>query len=69
MPVVKSTPRKLNPLARLMRAGTKGDDDLTGWSIGGNQVIGDCLDFKDIRTIEQMPFSNSRALCQLYLPL
>lgn len=48
-------------LARLMRAEGEGDGDLGMLLIGNtgvNRVRGDCLDFKDIRSIQRMVFQS-----------
>ena len=46
-------------LARLMRAEAEGDGHegmLMVGNVGVNRVLADCLDFPDIRTLEQMVF-------------
>jgi N-acetylmuramoyl-L-alanine amidase len=51
------TTKELDLLARLMRAEAVGDGDLGMLMVGNvgiNRVIGDCIDFKDIRSIEDM---------------
>ncbi|MBK3495695.1 cell wall hydrolase [Viridibacillus sp. YIM B01967] len=59
MPVVQSTEKQLELLARLMRAEAEGDGELGMLMVGNvgvNRVIASCLDFNDIRTLEQMVF-------------
>ncbi len=58
MPVVKSTSRELDRLARLMRAEVESDGDLGMLMVGNvsaNQVLGDYLAFRD-KIIERMFF-------------
>ncbi|MGE7622145.1 cell wall hydrolase [Viridibacillus sp. NPDC096237] len=59
MPVIKSTDAQLELLARLMRAEAEGDGELGMLMVGNvgvNRVLASCLDFNDIRTIEQMVY-------------
>ena len=57
--VVKYTDKELKLLARLMRAEAEGEGQLGMLMVGNvgvNRVLADCLDFKNIRTVEQMVF-------------
>lgn len=59
MAVVKHTNEELKLLARLMRAEAEGEGKqgmLMVGNVGVNRVRARCLDFTDIRTIEQMVF-------------
>lgn len=59
MPVIKYTQEELKLLARLMRAEAEEDGDLGMLMVGNvgvNRVRARCIDFKDIRTIEQMVY-------------
>ncbi|ETT87258.1 cell wall hydrolase [Viridibacillus sp. FSL R5-0477] len=61
MPVIQSTEKQLELLARLMRAEAEGDGELGMLMVGNvgvNRVLASCLDFTDIRTIEQMVFQS-----------
>jgi N-acetylmuramoyl-L-alanine amidase len=61
MAVVAHTEKDVKLLARLMRAEAEGDGDLGMLMVGNtgiNRVLADCLDFPDIRTIEQMVFQS-----------
>jgi len=54
MSIVKFTAKEKELLARLMRAEALGEGDLGMLMVGNvvvNRVIGDCLDFRDIRSI------------------
>ncbi|MBE1552934.1 cell wall hydrolase [Sporosarcina limicola] len=59
MAVIKSTEKEVDLLARLMRAEAEGDG-LLGMlmvgNVGVNRVRTGCLDFNDIRNLEQMVF-------------
>lgn len=55
----KYTTKEHDLLARLMRAEALGEGDLGMLMVGNvgvNRVIADCLDFKNIRTIEDMVY-------------
>jgi N-acetylmuramoyl-L-alanine amidase len=55
--LVAYTSKDLDLLARLMRAEALGEGDLGMLMVGNvgiNRIIGDCLDFKNIRTIQEM---------------
>ncbi|TQR08754.1 cell wall hydrolase [Psychrobacillus soli] len=59
MAVVKSTSKQLDLLARLMRAEAEGDGQLgmlLVGNVGVNRVLADCLDFRNIRNLEEMVF-------------
>ncbi|MBB4823107.1 N-acetylmuramoyl-L-alanine amidase [Sporosarcina luteola] len=59
MAVIKATDREVDLLARLMRAEAEGEGDLGMLMVGNvgvNRVRGNCLDFEDIRTLQQMVF-------------
>ncbi|EMR07841.1 Cell wall hydrolase CwlJ [Bhargavaea cecembensis DSE10] len=59
MAVVRATEKEVQLLARLMRAEAEGEGNLGMLMVGNvgvNRVRGDCLDFRDIRTIQQMVF-------------
>ena len=54
MAIINYTTKEKELLARLMRAEALGEGDLGMLMVGNvvvNRVIGDCLDFKDIRSI------------------
>lgn len=59
MAVVKASSEDVKLLARLMRAEAEGEGELGMLMVGNvgiNRVRADCLDFRGIRTIEQMVF-------------
>lgn len=59
MAVIAYNEAEVELLARLMRAEAEGDGVegmLMVGNVGVNRVLGDCLDFPDIRTLEQMVF-------------
>ena len=61
MSVINYTAKELDLLARLMRAEAIGEGDygmLMVGNVGVNRVLTDCLDFKNIRTINDMVFQN-----------
>ncbi|MFX3617623.1 MAG: cell wall hydrolase [Sporolactobacillus sp.] len=61
MPSVQFTNNDVSLLARLMRAEAEGDGQLgmlLVGNVGVNRVLGNCLDFQDIRTISQMVFQS-----------
>ncbi|SEO22426.1 N-acetylmuramoyl-L-alanine amidase [Amphibacillus marinus] len=61
MAVVAHNERDIALLARLMRAEAEGDGDLGMLMVGNvgvNRVIEDCLDFPNIRNIEQMVYQS-----------
>ncbi|MGN1387979.1 MAG: cell wall hydrolase [Bacillus sp. (in: firmicutes)] len=61
MGVIPFTENDVSLLARLMRAEAEGEGQLgmlLVGNVGVNRVRADCLDFKDIRTIQQMVFQS-----------
>ncbi len=59
MSVIKYTEKEVELLARLMRAEAESDGEtgmLLVGNVGVNRVRANCLDFKNIRTIEDMVF-------------
>ncbi len=59
--VVPATRKDVELLARLIRAEAEGEGVLGMLMVGNvgvNRVIANCLDFKDLRTIEQMVFQS-----------
>lgn len=61
MAVVKSNTKQLELLARLMRSEAEGEGELGMLMVGNvgvNRVRAACLDFKDIRTLEEMVFQS-----------
>lgn len=61
MAVVAHTEKDVDLLARLMRAEAEGDGQLgmlMAGNTGINRVIADCLDFVDIRNINDMVFQS-----------
>ena len=61
MAVVKHTQKDVELLARLMRAEAEGDGVLGMLMVGNtgvNRVLADCLDFIDIRSLEDMVFQS-----------
>lgn len=59
MAVIAHNEAEIELLARLMRAEAEGDGELGMLMVGNvgvNRVLADCLDFVNIRTIEQMVF-------------
>lgn len=61
MAVVKAREKDVELLARLIRAEAEGEGQLGMLMVGNtgiNRVLADCLDFKNIRTIEEMVFQS-----------
>ena len=59
--IVKYTEKELDLLARLMRAEALGEGNLGMLMVGNvgiNRVIADCLDFKDVRSIQDMVYQS-----------
>lgn len=59
MAIVKANAEEERLLARLMRAEAEGEGELGMLMVGNvgvNRVLADCLDFRNIRTIQQMVF-------------
>ncbi|WP_341281520.1 cell wall hydrolase [Paenibacillus sp. FSL H8-0537] len=61
MAVIKTSAEDTKMLARLMRAEAEGDGELGMLMVGNvgvNRVLGNCLDFRNIRSIPQMVFQS-----------
>jgi N-acetylmuramoyl-L-alanine amidase len=61
MAVVKANSNDVKLLARLLRAEAEGEGEqgmLLVGNVGVNRVRGNCLDFRDIRTIPQMVYQS-----------
>ncbi len=61
MALISYTSKELDLLARLMRAEALGDGNLGMLMVGNvgiNRVLGECLTFKNVRTITDMVFQN-----------
>ena len=61
MGIIKYTTKERDLLARLMRAEAVGEGDLGMLMVGNvgiNRILGNCLTFKDIRTISDMIYQN-----------
>ncbi|MGO4373322.1 cell wall hydrolase [Paenibacillus sp. 2TAB19] len=61
MAVIKTNSEETKMLARLMRAEAEGEGELGMLMVGNvgvNRVRGNCLDFKNIRSIPQMVFQS-----------
>lgn len=61
MGIVAYTTKELDLLARLMRAEALGEGNLGMLMVGNvgiNRVIGNCLDFKNIRSVTNMVYQN-----------
>ncbi|MEK4253535.1 cell wall hydrolase [Ureibacillus sp. FSL K6-2830] len=61
MAVIATNEAQVALLARLMRAEAEGDGDLgmlLVGNVGVNRVRADCLDFKNVRTIEDMVYQS-----------
>ncbi|MCQ6558763.1 cell wall hydrolase [Paenibacillus mendelii] len=61
MAVIKTNSENTKMLARLMRAEAEGDGDLGMLMVGNvgvNRVRGNCLDFKNIRSIPDMVYQS-----------
>lgn len=59
MAVIATNAKGIDTLARLMRAEAEGDGDLgmlLVGNVGVNRVRSNCLDFNDIRTLDDMVF-------------
>ena len=59
MAVIAHNEAEVELLARLMRAEAEGDGPeamLMVVNVGVNRVLGDCLDFRDIRSLQDMVF-------------
>lgn len=65
--VIKTNDAQTALLARLMRAEAEGEGELGMLMVGNvgvNRVRADCLDFGDIRTLEQMVYQRPGGLKQ-----
>jgi len=61
MAVVKATQHDIELLARLIRAEAEADGNLgmlLAGNVGINRILADCLDFTDIRTMDDMVFQS-----------
>jgi len=61
MAVIKTNEEEIKMLARLMRAEAEGEGELGMLMVGNvgvNRVLGNCIDFRNIRSIPQMVFQN-----------
>lgn len=61
MAVIKTNSEDVRVLARLMRAEAEEDGDLGMLMVGNvgvNRILGNCLDFKNIRTVNDMVFQS-----------
>lgn len=61
MAIISYTTKELDLLARLMRAEALGEGNLGMLMVGNvgvNRIIGNCLDFKNIRSITDMVYQN-----------
>lgn len=59
MPRVKYRDRDIDLIARMMRAEAEGEGQLGMLMVGNviiNRAVADCLDFRDVRTIEDVIF-------------
>lgn len=61
MAAIKSNSEEVKLLARLLRAEAEGEGNLGMLMVGNvgvNRVLGNCIDFKNIRTIQQMVYQS-----------
>lgn len=61
MSVIACNEAEIKLLARLMRAEAEADGNLAMLMVGNvgvNRVLANCLDFRDIKTVEQMVFQH-----------
>ncbi|WLV24248.1 cell wall hydrolase [Aciduricibacillus chroicocephali] len=61
MAVIKYTDKGISTLARLLRAEAEGEGNLGMLMVGNvgvNRILSNCLDFKGLRTIDQMVFQS-----------
>lgn len=61
MAVIRATEKDVELLARLMRAEAEGEGQLGMLMVGNtgvNRIRGSCLDFTDIRTVDDMVFQS-----------
>lgn len=72
MAVINYTEKELDLLARLMRAEAVGEGDYGMLMVGNvivNRALTDCLDFKDIRTINDVVYQNPGGFSGINSPL
>ena len=72
MSVVQYNSKELDLLARLMRAEALGEGDLGMLMVGNvaiNRVIGNCIDFKNIRSITDMVYQSPGGFSSINSPL
>jgi N-acetylmuramoyl-L-alanine amidase len=70
--LVPYTTKDLDLLARLMRAEAVGEGDLGMLMVGNvavNRIIADCLDFLNIRTVQDMLYQTPGGFSGKYSPL
>ena len=61
MPIIQYSTKELDLLARLMRSEAVGEGDLGMLMVGNvgvNRILGDCLDFRNIRNITDMIYQS-----------
>ncbi|MCR8843724.1 cell wall hydrolase [Paenibacillus sp. SC116] len=61
MAVIKANSEDVRLLARLMRAEAEGEGEqgmMMVGNVGVNRILGDCLDFLNIRSVSDMVFQN-----------
>ncbi|WP_028559862.1 cell wall hydrolase [Paenibacillus pinihumi] len=61
MAVIQTNSEQVKLLARLMRAEAEGEGELGMLMVGNvgvNRVLGNCLDFRNIRNLENMVYQN-----------
>lgn len=70
MSVIPHNQKEVELLARLMRAEAESEGSLGMLMVGNvgvNRVLANCLDFKDITSIEQMVFQHPGGLNQHFI--
>lgn len=70
--IIQHNTKEIDLLARLMRAEAVGEGDLGMLMVGNvgiNRIIGNCLDFKNIRTIEEMIYQTPGGFSGKDIPL
>ncbi|WP_195571961.1 cell wall hydrolase [Paenibacillus sp. 1001270B_150601_E10] len=61
MAVIKTNSNDVRTLARLMRAEAEGEGEqgmLMVGNVGVNRILGNCLDFRNIRSVDDMVYQN-----------
>ena len=61
MAVIRTNSNDVQTLARLMRAEAEGEGEqgmLMVGNVGVNRILGDCLDFKNIRSMDDMVYQS-----------